>query len=368
MMLEADLLTENIPDKGKARSRETVLEGYESDSEDNFYDSSQPSSASEEDSGNVKSDEEDDMFASDDEKETTIKTKSKTLDMDQFEKDQGLDNYSLNVPEKFRDNQDQEKAQNFNHRTEDPSHGEDGFDIEVEAFDLREETESGKFDKDMNYIREKNSDNETNEDAWMSELKKEDIEKARLAQIAQSRKRNVTEVAAPSELLLLLLIAMLEPAETPMEALSRLRPPKSKRGVKDTDNSARKQKVYELTEYCEKLSNEKALALVYDMSREELMRLYKQKTGEEYEPRGVKRSVEEMEEIDATKVWEFRWIDDDAINGPFSTYEMSYWKSNYFDNKVEVRKVGTEMFTHVSEVEFELLPEQYVDTDPGNHE
>lgn len=78
--------------------------------------------------------------------------------------------------------------------------------------------------------------------------------------------------------------------------------------------------------------------------------------------RGLKRSREESDDEDdensqinnidyGEKIWEFRWIGDEnedkVINGPYSSYEMNHWKETYFENKVEVRKIGETKFQNI---------------------
>ena len=59
----------------------------------------------------------------------------------------------------------------------------------------------------------------------------------------------------------------------------------------------------------------------------------------------TKMNCSQINNIDyGEKIWEFRWIGDEdedkVINGPYSSYEMNHWKETYFENKVEVRKIG----------------------------
>lgn len=354
-MLDPDLLNENLPDKKKGRK--DVFADYDSDSENNLSDSDDSVSESpkEPEKEDTKDgDESDDMFESDKEEavEQPAKSKLKLLDMEQFEKEQELEVADAEPQTEQLDDEEKQRMLDFYNNIEDydAERPRVKHEVQIEAFNLREETESGKFDKDMNYVREKDSDSEKDEDAWMGDLKKADIEKAKKAQEAQRRKQDQALQSKSLEELLQQLIPLLEPAETPLEALSRLRPNKKKKKVQE--DGARKQNVYDITESCEALSTHNGVVLVYDMSREELMRLFKQETGSDYSARGTKRSAEELED-DEEKIWEFRWIDDAAVNGPYSTYEMAYWKQNYFENNVEVRRAGDNTFEHVSLVDFE---------------
>lgn len=293
-----------------------------------------------------------DMFASDDEKEpaepekTPKKSKEpKKLDMRQFEKEAEIEVSNANQ------NSDSE--------------------VEIETFDLRKEEEEGYFDEDGNYIRREQSDSE--EEEWTNSNKSE-IRKAKEAQEKQlSSKFNKAPIETTAELASIL-INIMETAESVMETFARLAPAKKKRSkakLTITEGEAKnKLLITEMTEVCDKLIIHKKLLDVYEMTREELMRLYKQETGEEFiQNRGTKRSLSDTEDENPLasepensaepdvdnlpKIWEFKWDGLDDINGPYSEYEMGYWKQEYFENNVWVRKLGDSEFMHVSEVEFE---------------
>ncbi|GEQ71875.1 hypothetical protein JCM33374_g5561 [Metschnikowia sp. JCM 33374] len=346
-----------------------LASGYESDSDDHGVgddsDDSQDSGSEQEKEpaqqeatkdGNKEDD--DDMFASDNEADDTQQEqkppKDKHLfDNAQFEKEQGLEDYQFQV----------ENSDGLLKTRPDGAQQ----DVQLEAFNLREEVESGKFDKDMNYIQGVKDDSDDQEEPWMAEVSTSDIQKAKMAQQRSSAGR-LNEATPPKPLseVLSQLISLLEPAETPMEALGRLRPQKRKRNKRvektpDTqpnneDDSHRKETVFLITECCEMLVNEKGIASAYDMSREELMRAFSQETGETFQAKGTKRNADEME-AGASEygeaIWEFRWVGETNTNGPYSEYEMKYWKDTYFDNNVEVRKLDEPEFVHVSRVSFQ---------------
>lgn len=281
-----------------------------------------------------KSDNDSDMFASDDEEKPEEKQpepkkkKDRRMDMKSFEKEAEID-----------------KEIDNNHFSE----VSDDDQPKLEAFDLRQEQEEGYFDEDGNFVRNNDLDDE-NADSWMKNFNKEDIENAKKAQLRQQAKQQ--QVSQPIEVILRQLIDHLGPDECCMELLQKLTP-KTKAKKKDPQ---RKKLVMLITECCDGLSN-KGIVDVYELSKEELLRLYSRETGEEY--RGKKRRRSEGEEPNEQeqneqeqKLWQFRWLDLDEINGPYSNYEMSYWKDNYFENNVEVRKIGTSSFTHISKVEF----------------
>lgn len=146
-----------------------------------------------------------------------------------------------------------------------------------------------------------------------------------------------------------------------------------------------KNTITKLTDSCSILQNQHGQSEVYEMTKEELMRLFQKETGKYYSlNRGLKRNREEEEEeeelkghenlsngdetnslvnnvreesgkeIDyGEKIWEFRWMGDDLVNGPYSEYEMKHWKDTYFNNQVEVRKIGNVDFRHILNVIFD---------------
>ena len=381
----------------KRRERFGLRLNYDSDSSDEDYKDNNTQGKPDND-GN---DDDDDMFASEDEKgnkEATSYVNSKEnavamLDMDEFERTEGIGQFdsekanqeTAELWETPGDDIDDECNIDYYTKTEDLDNDNVSKlrnlkkkEPKLEAFHLREEAEDGQFDAEGNYVRNNESDDEqekqNNEDQWASDFSKSDIKKAQQAKLKREQKQAATtKQITPTEDLLRRLIAMLEPAETPMEALARLKPPTKKRNKKNIyqDDGARKQLVLDLTDICEQLVNVKLIQDIYDMSREELMRLYKRETGDDYfdAKQGTKRKRDdgEPEKQNETakqqlttddygeKVWQFRWIGDDVINGPYSNYEMKHWKETYFDNKVEVRKVGETQFMNVESVLFEDL-------------
>lgn len=360
-MVEEDYFKEDVPgNKRQKRHTRSVQAGYASDSEDQRSDLDDSDRESDK-----KSD--DDMFASEDEAETE---KKEQFDMEKFEQEQGLGKYDTEqvpVGETVDEGQTEEVMEYYNNieefDEENTYRARPKQEVAVEAFNLREEAEAGLFDKNMNYVRKPTSDSENEEDAWMLGLKSSDIAKAREAQLRRAN-HETKHHSLLVEQLLPGVIEVLEPAETPMEALARLAPAKArKRGNRNKtksrstenafsqDDSLRKQTVLDLTDSCEQLL-EKGVSNVYDATREELMRLFKRKTGEDFAPLGKKRMREPDDQSEIQ--WEFRWLDDDdtAWHGPHSTYEMHYWKGNYFENNVEVRRVGETEARHVSVVEF----------------
>ena len=142
-----------------------------------------------------------------------------------------------------------------------------------------------------------------------------------------------------------ILVQFLEPTETPLEALARLAPKKKGKSISE-EETLRKEMVFDITEACDRLTNDNDIDDVYDKSREELMRLYSRETGQELEPRGIKRLREEED----SQEWEFRWKGEDIVNGPYTVQQMAEWVEHYFNGDVMVRRVGENEFVDVNEV------------------
>ncbi|KAG7661619.1 uncharacterized protein J8A68_004888 [[Candida] subhashii] len=313
--------------------------------------------------------DEDDMFASDDDEP---KEESKNQDQLGSEGEQDIIPQVQEIQPNEDDSEEEVDVQYYNNPEEfqpgQTSKAKKG--PKIEAFNVEEETEEGHFDAEGNYIRDRKDQPITGDDLWLNDFKKSDIKKAELAQ--REREQRETEKLlskntnmVPTEALLTQLIELLEPAETPMEALARLNPKRSRKKAK-SDITTQKQVISQITNQCSVLMNDKYIVDVYDLTREELMRKYKQETGTEYS-KSKKRPREDSEdnEDDNTKgdiinseeygdkIWEFKWHGDDNINGPYSEYEMKHWKETYFEDRVDVRKVGETEFQNVREIDFQ---------------
>lgn len=340
---EEDIYDSDVMSKNKVLSY-----GFESDSEANFSDDSSnddfqekqrekmKNNNADDDDPNAFESNDDDMFASDSENIAIKERCSKTFDFIEFERENEL------TPEHTRIIEETDLSED---------------EIKLEAFSIRKEAEAGFFDEDMTQTNASDND----EEPWMEGLDRNDLRKAREAKERQDLKTcKKAEVVNSREELIGTLIGLLDAAETPIDALQRLRPQKRKvKGVKSTESETRKAQVFQITECCEELATNYGVAQVYDFSREQLMRAFKKVSGKGYDFKGIKRSAEEAEmdvetvnTEDQQKIWEFRWIGEPEINGPYSTYEMKYWSQKYFDNKVEIRKCGSNEFTHISTTEF----------------
>lgn len=319
---------------------------------------------------NKQEDDDDDMFASDNEESDPQKNNLGNEEEEEEEEiketDESVNNYYNNIEDLNFDS--------FKNKKKEPK---------FEAFNLKEETNMGKFDNEGNYIpnEQKDSSDADDDDLWLEDYNnKSEINKAKQAQLLRERQQREKSKSKsmekdhdvePLEVLLSDLILLLEPVESPMEALARLNPKKLRKKKKkgdDDDNNKNsianhEELINRITNVCSILINDKQIDDIYELTREELMRKFQTITGQSFNvERSLKRSREESEDEDdensqinnidyGEKIWEFRWIGDEdedkVINGPYSSYEMNHWKETYFENKVEVRKIGETKFQNI---------------------
>lgn len=335
------LLEQDIGYKKRRRRKGIDTTQYNDDSSDEEYEAKK-----------TKNDEDDDsdMFASDDEDD---KSKEKVpriefMDLDKFEEENEIENKDLE--------QSEESDVDESYYNNPEERGIPKNEPKLDAFNLKNEKLEGRFDIDGNFIAIDNADDEkNNEDEWLLNFKKKDI---KLAKIAQDRRDKIEFEKAhlkdtfTTEYLLFGLINLLKPVESPLEALQRLnknKPKKYKKKLKDLDKS-NQDEIIKMTEYCELLI-EKGYKNIYELEKEELILNYREETGKNY----VKPKMEETneqgenaskEEIEGDK-YQFRWVNDESIHGPYNLSEILYWKDNYFNNNAEVRKIGDEDFIHI---------------------
>jgi CD2 antigen cytoplasmic tail-binding protein 2 len=240
----------------------------------------------------------------------------------------------------------------------------------LEAFNLREEMEDGRFDQEGNYIR-KAGDPDAVHDNWLDGLSKKEIKKAAEAhekREAEARQQRMDADSVSVADLLRTLILHLERAETPLEALSRLGKSQTKPKKKipqwklkkmkgsdgmdmDVDQSQPedpeqvkiKEAIRAITDAADKLLA-RDYEEVYDQEREMLVREYRRETGEDWvEPRQASEE-QDSKPPPANQSWEFRWTDgrDGAVQGPFDGAMMKAWQeAGYFGEGVEFRSVGS---------------------------
>lgn len=252
----------------------------------------------------------------------------------------------------------------------------------VEAFNLRDEMEEGRFDQAGNFVR-KADDPDAQHDSWLEGMSKKEMRKAAAAhekREKEARQQRIQEDEVLVSDLLKTLILNLEKAETPLEALARLGKGqvKSKKVPKwklkkmnkggegmDVDTEANedpeqvriRESINAITDAADKLLS-RDHEEIYEQEREMLVREWRRETGEEWvEPQRQGDGVEKDVGEDAVKpgtMWEFRWADgrDGSVKqGPYDGSTMKAWQdAGYFtEGAVEFRAVedGREWSTSV---------------------
>ncbi|KAH3660168.1 hypothetical protein OGAPHI_007373 [Ogataea philodendri] len=259
-----------------------------------------------------------DVYGSDSESETES---GKTMDMAKFEEELEVESGS---------------------ESED---GKSSEGVKIEAFNLKQEMDEGVFDENGNYVRKE----EVSEDEeWLDDVNKEDIKKAQLAQAQQEAERKRQHKAKRDRLggadldeAIMAIVELTEKTESIMELLQRLNGEAKnfkKQGQSTPEKQARAQiaRVMDSVEVLETRFNG-----VYDLTREELCR--KLSSSAVYE-RKRKRDDETDSLEEQVPLWEYRWLGDTEIHGPFDSETMEAWRESYFsENPIEFRK-GDEPF------------------------
>ncbi|KAL2265567.1 hypothetical protein VTJ83DRAFT_6667 [Remersonia thermophila] len=263
----------------------------------------------------------------------------------------------------------------------------------IDAFNMKAEQEEGAFDEAGNYIR-KAADADAVHDRWLEGISKKDMKKAAAAherREAELRRQQRENDSVRTGDLFRELLLRLEPGETALDALARLRrgqtkPNKTKKVPKwkqkkankkangdggaeaaaptgggesmDVDPAAPpdkepedpkqvkiKEAINAIADAADKLL-QRDFPNIYDMERERLAREYRNETGEAWvEP--PERPDEDAENATGQpRMWEFRWTDGrdgGAKQGPFDGPTMKAWQdAGYFGEGVEFRPAGEE--------------------------
>ena len=261
----------------------------------------------------------------------------------------------------------------------------------LDAFNLKDEEEEGRYDEAGNYVR-KGTDPDAENDSWLEGLSKKDMKRAREAQEKRDgelrRKAGEDDALLTSDLLSTL-IAHLATGETPLEALQRLnkgkraetKVPKWKQKKQqvhsqrmDLDNphpngndshtssasaaeTTRKATVEAITGASDALYS-RSQHEIYSTERESLMRQYKRETGDDWNPTKASASAA-MDENDANgqagdEMWEYRWSDardGREQHGPYDGKTMEAWNAaGYFGEGVEFRRVDGSEWSRVLDV------------------
>ena len=252
----------------------------------------------------------------------------------------------------------------------------------LDAFNMEQEGEEGRFDESGNFIR-KAADPDAVHDSWLDGINKKDLKKAKEAQEKRDeerRKKAAADDALITSDLLSTLILHLDKGETVLEALQRLQSqakskPKPKKIPKwkqkkkpanaddmdlDTDlrptaeqddpaEVKRKAAVEAITGAADALFSRDQQD-IYDDEREKLMRQYRRETGQDWQPPpqlseetngGAGQGPEAQQQT-----WEYRWADGrdgGETHGPYDGQMMHAWnQAGYFGQGVEFKRVGQE--------------------------
>ena len=245
----------------------------------------------------------------------------------------------------------------------------------LDAFNMKNEQEEGRFDAQGNFVR-KAADPDAVHDTWLEGVSKKDMKKAKEAEDKRDeerrQKRKEDDAVLTSDILKTL-IPHLERGETVLESLARLGRGKEKKkkkpkwqtknkrkgddamdvdrdgGPEDPAETQRRAAVEAITGAADQLLT-RGQTEIYDAEREVLMRQYARETGENWVD--APRNEEGDEGADGNrggKRWEYRWSDGrdgGQVNGPFDGSMMVVWnEAGYFGEGVEFREAGVELWS-----------------------
>ena len=414
IILDADVIGKSGP---QIKRNAVNIDGYESDSDnDNFNARAadrERRKNSEANGKKSKDEEEDNMFADleandgDDDEELAQEGKKKKevkfLDKNDIEgqilnsKSGGHVSSDILLNRKGKRRAQSEDSESSSGEEEDrdllPEEMEDDLAAEIgaggkkrhaprlDAFNLQEEEEEGKFDESGNFVRKAADPNAVN-DTWLDGLSRKDMKRAREAQERrddeQRRKAAESDALLTSDLLSIL-IQHLDTGETPLECLQRLNKGKVKEtkvpkwkqkkqkdrmdvdeangdhAALDPVEEARRKAVEAVTGAADALYSREQHE-IYDTERELLLRQYKRETGDEWAlpttPLAADGGAEDGEGDAA--MWEYRWSDSrdsGEQHGPYDGPTMKAWDdAGYFGEGVEFRRVGTSAWDRVLDV------------------
>ncbi len=240
----------------------------------------------------------------------------------------------------------------------------------LDAFNMKNEQEEGRFDAQGNFVR-KAADPDAVHDLWLEGVSKKDMKKAKEAadkRDEERRQKRKEDDAVLTSDILKTLIPYLERGETVLESLARLGRGKEKRKPKwqnknkrkgddamdvdhdkapeDPAETRRREAVETITGAADQLLT-RGQTDIYDAERELLMRQYSRETGDDWvdAPRADAEDVG-VDGMREAKKWEYRWSDGrdgGQVNGPYDGRMMVAWNdAGYFGEGVEFREAGWE--------------------------
>lgn len=246
----------------------------------------------------------------------------------------------------------------------------------LDAFNMKNEQEEGKFDAQGNFVR-KAAYPDAVHDSWLDGVSKKDMKKAKEAadkRDEELRQKRIEDDSVLTSDVLKTLIPYLERGETVLEALARLGRAKEKKKPRWQQNKNRRKGEDAMDVDMEKSSEDPAETRrreaveaitgaadqllthgqteIYDAERELLMRQYSRETGEDWVDAPKDEEAEENADgLRQMKQWEYRWTDardGGQANGPYDGPMMLSWNdAGYFGDGVEFREAGKEGWNRV---------------------
>lgn len=230
----------------------------------------------------------------------------------------------------------------------------------LDAFNMRNENEEGRFDEQGNYVR-KAADPDAIHDAWLEGISKKEMKKANEAHERRERERReraIRDDAKSDADILGTLLPLLQPSETVLEALARLnkekvRKPKwqARRKRKNIssdvmeDDKATPPREEERSKAIDTITEAADLLLargqpeIYDIEKELLMRQYQRTSGKEW----TDPSDDHPKDASPDQ-WQYRWSDardGGEVHGPYDAITMKSWvDAGYFGEGVEYQRIG----------------------------
>ena len=392
-ILDADV----IGGRGQNVRRNAVnIDGYDSDSDNENFDTRAAAKAKEKEAMS-KQEEDEDMFADlaedfkdGDESDGDAARKGGKKKAVRFLNEDEIEgqvqnsksgghvsvDFSLNNKGKSKATRDEDAESSSDSEVDDAIRASTGNDVDEEigaggkkthapkldAFNMKNEQEEGRFDDQGNYVR-KATDADAVHDTWLEGVSKKDMKKAKEAaekREEERRKKAIEDDSVSTGDVLKTLIPFLERGETVLEALARLGKGKEKKPRWQNKNRNQKKKQngsmvdIEMDEEdsaevkrrsdVEAITGAADLLLtrgqpeIYDAERELLIRQYKKEAGEDWvEPKASNGS-----DSRTTKMWEYRWSDardGGETHGPYDGATMVAWnEAGYFGEGVEFRQ------------------------------
>lgn len=247
----------------------------------------------------------------------------------------------------------------------------------LDAFNMKNEQEEGRFDAQGNFVR-KAADPDAVHDSWLEGVSKRDMKKAKEAadkRDEERRQKRKEDDAILTSDILKTLIPYLERGETVLEALARLGRGKEKKkpnrqsrkkrkgddamdvdhekSPEDPAETRRREAVEAITGAADQLFS-RGQTDVYDAEREVLMRQYSRETGEDWvEAPRDEEGEKGADGVREAKQWEYRWSDGrdgGQVNGPYDGSMMVAWNdAGYFGERVEFREAGWDRWSRDAE-------------------